>query len=57
MAGTLETLEEVVLEAVLLLVDVVHDGGEHGWLDLSHLGSGVLLPEDLVESAQAASQS
>lgn len=44
MAGTLETLEEVVLEAVLLLVDVVHDGGEHGWLDLSHLGSGVLLP-------------
>jgi hypothetical protein len=50
----LEALEEVVLQPVFLLVDVVHDGGEHGWLDLSHLGSGVFLPQDLVQPSQAS---
>jgi hypothetical protein len=37
--GTLQATEEVILEGVLLLIDIVHDGGENRWLDLPHLGS------------------
>jgi hypothetical protein len=41
---------------VLLVVDVVHDGGEDGRFDLAHLRGGVLFPGDLVEAAKTAAQ-
>ena len=41
---------------MFLFVEVVHDGREDGRLDLSHLGGRIFLSQDLVESAQAASE-
>ena len=41
---------------MFLLVDVVHDGGEDGGLDLPHLSGAVLLPDDFVQPAEAAAQ-
>ena len=41
---------------MLLLVEVVHDGGQHRGLYLPHLGSRILLSEDLVEPPETAPQ-
>ena len=41
--GTSEAAVEVVLEAVLLVVEVVHDGGQDGRFDLPHLGGRIFL--------------
>ena len=41
---------------MLLLVDIVHDGGEDGGLDLPHLGGAVLFSNDFVESAEASAE-
>ena len=53
----MKAADKLTLESVLLLIDVVHDGGQHRRLDFPHLRSRVLLARDLVESAETAPES
>ena len=41
--STSKTSIEIIFDTVFLLVEVVHNGGEDGRLDFSHLGSRIFL--------------
>ena len=53
----MKAADKLTLESVLLVIDVIHDGGKQRRLDFPHLRSGVLLARDLVESAETAPES
>ena len=54
--STFERFDQVIL-AVLLLIDIVHDGGEDGWFDLSHLSCTVFFTNDFIESSETSAKS